>query len=538
MDNRALIRRALETPQGRAALQAIGATASSFLAGLTARAINNLVNNARTAGGNLFDQIVDYVHRDSVSSGAAGGDNAIQNNEVSSSSGPTAQKRPRIEETVEAPTEAVDSRMASMQGGQVAGGGAANQDSGEAYIARPISINRQTANLKFNKRFYFRLSTFLPKVYTTDPEVDNNYWILDPTYAFDFSSIIWYLNQTEMDEVFGIMSFAQVKVGNYSAQVKLVGQQSPFVTNVESQIPANPNMPTNIEVGTNIEASIPVALAEVNIKSGDGPKLSSIATFPRRDYGGQLVNKFMVPTFGTEPGDQGGSGQSITLPANMVERLYDITAAFPLLRGPNSLNWRYPQFNRFMTVYDGAKAYGTLLDCYEEPKECYLSVQRSVANDNTALSNVDIPTSITAKYYLGGSPQLTPIPNILDNKTQLLTTASGYLNSFRFQENNAYKLFWGDSKYNISNMPMHYIRVNTPYALDNSSPTELLLKICIETELNLNVEYDSGLWAQKDLMNFSLRRPMKLRPEMQNNYASFSANNFGQTSNYNDEGIL
>ena len=256
MDNRAVLRRALETPQGRAALGVGGATAASFLSGLTNRAIDNLVSNARAAGGQLFDNISEavgtYVRGNSVSGGTSGGGNAIQDNEISSTSGATAQKRPRIEEPVDAPTETVDSAMASVQGGQVAGGGAANQDSGESYVARPLSINKHSASIKFNKRFYFRLSTFLPRVYFQGEQ--NKYWLLDPTYAFDFSSLVWYLNQTEMDEVFGLMSFSQVKCNNYSASVKLVGQQSPFITNVESQIPANPNMPTLIEVGSNLEA--------------------------------------------------------------------------------------------------------------------------------------------------------------------------------------------------------------------------------------------------------------------------------------------
>ncbi len=540
MDNRAVLRRALETPQGRAALGVGGATAASFLSGLTNRAIDNLVSNARAAGGQLFDNISEavgtYVRGDSVSGGTSGGGNSIQDNEISSTSGATPQKRPRIEEPADAPTETVDSTMASMQGGQVAGGGAANQDSGESYVARPLSINRQSASLKFNKRFYFRLSTFLPRVY--DQGETNEYWLLDPTYAFDFSSLVWYLNQTEMDEVYGQMSFAQVKCNNYSATVKLVGQQSPFITNVETQIPANSNMPTLIEVGSNLEASIPVGLAEVDISSGTGPRLSSIKTLTRRDLGAKLLKKFMVPSFGTESPVQTGPGQSVTLPANMVERLYDTTAAFPLAKGATAYSWRYPQFNRFLNVYDGAKSYGTLIDCYEEPKECYLSVQRSVSNNNEALANVDIPTSMTAKYYLGGSPSLTPISNVLENGTQRYNTPSGYLNSFRFQNNNGYKLFWGNSSYNISNLPMHYVRVNTPYALDNSTPTELLLKICIETECNLDVEYDSGLWAQRDLMNFSLRKPMKLRPEMENNFSSFSATGFGAGANYNDETLV
>jgi len=540
MDNRAVLRRVLDTPQGRAALGVGGATASSFLAGLTQRAIDNLVNNARAAGGQLFENISEavgsYVRGDSVSGGSSSSNNAIQDNEISSTRGEAPQKRPRIEEPAEAPSEAVDARMASMQGGQVAGGGAANQDSGDSYVARPLSINRQKLSLKYNKRFYFRLSTFLPRLY--DEGSPNSYYLFDPTYAFDFSSLVWYVNQTEMDELFGLMSFSQVKCNNYSAQIKLVGQQSPFVTNVESQIPANPNMPTLIEVGSNLEASIPVALAEVDISSGNGPRLNGVSTFRRRDLGARLTNKFMVPSFGSEAPGQEGPGQSITLPANMVERLYDITAAFPTLKGANAINWRYPQFNRFMNVYDGAKSYGTLVDCYEEPKECYMSVERSVSNDNNALRNVDIPTANHTQYYLGGTQTLTPLSNVLDNNTQIYNTPSGYLNSFRFQNNNAYKLFWGKSSDNISNMPMHYVRVNTPFALDNASPTELLLKICIETECHLEASYDSGLWAQRQMQNFSLRKPMKFRPEMENNATSFSATNFGSSSNYNGEPVL
>merc|ERR1711946_102302 len=418
MDNRAVLRRVLDTPQGRAALGVGGATASSFLAGLTQRAIDNLVNNARAAGGQLFENISEavgsYVRGDSVSGGSSSSNNAIQDNEISSTRGEAPQKRPRIEEPAEAPSEAVDARMASMQGRQVAGGGAANQDSGDSYVARPLSINRQKLSLKYNKRFYFRLSTFLPRLY--DEGSPNSYYLFDPTYAFDFSSLVWYVNQTEMDELFGLMSFSQVKCNNYSAQIKLVGQQSLFVTNVESQIPANPNMPTLIEVGSNLEASIPVALAEVDISSGNGPR---------------LTNKFMVPSFGSEAPGQEGPGQSITLPANMVERLYDITAAFPTLKGANAINWRYPQFNRFMNVYDGAKSYGTLVDCYEEPKECYMSVERSVSNDNNALRNVDIPTANHTQYYLGGTQTLTPLSNVLDNNTQIYNTPSGYRKSYR-----------------------------------------------------------------------------------------------------------
>lgn len=540
MDNRSVLRRALETPQGRAALGVGGATASSFLAGLTQRAIDNIVNNARTAGGQLFDNISQavgtYVRGDSISSGSTRSHDSIQDNEISSTSGQTAQKRPRIEEPADAPSEAVDATMASMQGGQVAGGGAANQDSGESYVTRPLSINRQKLSLKFNKRFYFRLSTFLPRLY--NEEVANQYWLLDPTYAFDFSALVWYLNQTEMDEVFGLMSFAEVKASNYSAKVKLVGQQSPFVTNIESQIPANPNMPTLIEIGSNLEASIPVGLAEVDIGSGNGPRLTKVKTFKRRELGQRLLNKFMIPTFGSESPGQEGPGQSITLPANMVERLYDITAAIPMLKGANAINWRYPQFNRFMNVYDGAKSYGTLLDCYEEPKECYLSVERSVKNDNNAMVGVNAPTTNIVQDYLGGSDPLAPISTVLLDKTQLFDTPSGFLNSFRFQNNNAYKLFWGQSSHCISNLPMHYVRVNTPFALDNASPTELLLKICVETECNMEVSYDSGLWAQRQMQNFSLRKPMKFRPEMENIATSFSATNFGGSSNFNGEPVL
>ena len=73
MDNRAVLRRALETPQGRAALGVGGATAASFLSGLTNRAIDNLVSNARAAGGQLFDNISEavgtYVRGNSVSGG-------------------------------------------------------------------------------------------------------------------------------------------------------------------------------------------------------------------------------------------------------------------------------------------------------------------------------------------------------------------------------------------------------------------------------------------------------------------------------------
>jgi len=91
MDNRAVLRRVLDTPQGRAALGVGGATASSFLAGLTQRAIDNLVNNARAAGGQLFENISEavgsYVRGDSVSGGSSSSNDAIQDNEISSTRG-------------------------------------------------------------------------------------------------------------------------------------------------------------------------------------------------------------------------------------------------------------------------------------------------------------------------------------------------------------------------------------------------------------------------------------------------------------------
>jgi len=39
-------------------------------------------------------------------------------------------------------------------------------------------------------------------------------------------------------------------------------------------------------------------------------------------------------------------------------------------------------------------------------------------------------------------------------------------------------------------------------------------------------------------MNFSLRKPMKLRPEMENNISSFSATGFGAGANYNGETLV
>ena len=82
---------------------------------------------------------------------------------------------------------------------------------------------------------------------------------------------------------------------------------------------------------------------------------------------------------------------------------------------------------------------------------------------------------------------------------------------------------------------MHYIRVNTPFALDNASPTELLLKICIETECTLDYEIDSGLWAQNNLFHFSLRQPKKLRPEMINKIPTYAATTIEETCDFNDE---
>ncbi len=481
-----------------ALLAAGGAAAAGVGTAIGNAALRNIQHNAQAAGTSLLNSISNVFRaedfRSHPDSTGTGSHDSVQNSQAAQPSyeAPTSSKRPRVEQA-EPDSTATDSELMSRAGsggGSSGGGGAMQAVGGDPFIARPLSHTYQKMSFYFSKRHYFRISTFLPKVYYgTNSEVSPNNFLLDPTYVFDFSSPVWYLNEQEYNQLWGAMQVYTVQAKHYAAKVRLVGQQAPFISNVESQLPANPNLPSTIEVGSNIEASIPVGMAEVDIASGGGPLLSKITPFARNSYGQRLHNKFMVPTLG-QPGPYSGGGGPVTLTSTMTERLYDIAATFPILN-TDSLQFQVPQFNRCLTVYDGAKMSGDLLNVYCEPEECYLSTQETFRNSDVTMNGVFLPTSIGNKEMTTGQPKSTDIQ--LSNSHISVSNPKDIVDVFRMQSYTADKLTWGRSERPTYEQPMSYIRVNTPYALDNSTPSELLLKLVVDVDCSFEAYFIDGM---------------------------------------------
>ena len=509
--------------RNRNALYAAGGAVAT---GIGNAALRNIQRNAQQIGTSLFNSVSDVFSaedfRGDADSSSSGGYDSVQGSEATQIEAPTAQKRMRVEEP-QPDSTSTDSQLMSRAGagGGGGGGGAMQAVGGSAYIARPLSHTYQKMSFYFSKRHYFRLSTFLPKVYQgNNAEVAPNNFLLDPTYAFDFSSPVWYLNEQELNLLWGAMQIYTVQAKHYSAKVRLVGQQSPFVSNVDTQLPANPNLPSTIEVGSNIEASIPVGMAEVDIASGGGPLLSKITPFTRNFYGKKLHNKFMRPTIGAA-GPYNGAGGDITLTSTMTERLYDVAATIPIIKAVDE-SYQIPQFNRCLTVYDGAKMSGDLLDVYVEPKHCYLSVQETFRSSDVMTNGVPIPTSIGNKELTTSVPQPKDVQLIPAHIS--VGTPEDIVDTFRMQSFTADKLSWGTSERPRYEQPLNYIRVNTPYALDNVTPSELLLKVVVEVDASFEAYFVDGMLQG----NFSLDnckdyvRPKYLRPKPSVESASFN----------------
>lgn len=203
-----------------ALLAAGGAAAAGVGTAIGNAALRNIQHNAQAAGTSLLNSISNVFRaedfRSHPDSTGTGSHDSVQNSQAAQPSyeAPTSSKRPRVEQA-EPDSTATDSELMSRAGsggGSSGGGGAMQAVGGDPFIARPLSHTYQKMSFYFSKRHYFRISTFLPKVYYgTNSEVSPNNFLLDPTYVFDFSSPVWYLNEQEYNQLWGAMQVYTVQ---------------------------------------------------------------------------------------------------------------------------------------------------------------------------------------------------------------------------------------------------------------------------------------------------------------------------------------
>lgn len=465
--------------------------------GIGREAARNLWNNVNQAGTSLI-QAVHRQYREVYDWAMENRDDQPRN--------PLARralKRTR-EESPEPVQEETQVEEPMVVAGRSQTGGQAPASSAGANTApcrRMLKHMLNSGPMTFKKNFFLRLASYKPVLYNaaaaTSPPADNPYYdLLNGIYAFDFGALAWYLSPTDA-EIIGLnaKSFSY-KVTSASAKINLIGQNSPFVTNVDNQSAANPGMTTVIGTCIGLEDRCPTTLRKITIDNEDltsARKIRLGSTIPDNNAG--VADSLAFRLYGGKAvrGDYAETGPGHAPPnlsATSEERFYDICAGtlckVESTAIGNYITTAYPddtfEFKR------GADVSGTLLNWNYSNDNCYITVQDRRDNNQTGAFTQPIGNDTAAS----GANNVTNTGRTLEvNPWDDTGAGFGRLYKMHMVNDNTY--LTGTKEAGTYRLPpWAYIKVQTPYSIDNNTVSPLQIKLNVETSVTIEMERNAN----------------------------------------------